>query len=38
MENPTKLQVLRYFNGTTEFGIFYLKGGDDEFVSYTRVG
>ena len=41
MENPTELhlqaakKVLRYLKGTTRFGIFYRKGGDDEFVAYT---
>ncbi|RVW80052.1 Retrovirus-related Pol polyprotein from transposon TNT 1-94 [Vitis vinifera] len=42
MENPTELhlqaakRVLRYLQGTTEFGIFYRKGGDDELVTYTN--
>jgi len=41
MENPTKLhlqaakRVLRYLQGTTNFGIFYKKGGDDDLVAYT---
>ncbi|KAA3465200.1 Retrovirus-related Pol polyprotein from transposon TNT 1-94 [Gossypium australe] len=41
MVNPTKqhLQVvkraLRYLKGTTKFGIFYKKGGEDELVAYT---
>ena len=41
MENPTELhlqvakRVLRYLTGTTGFGIFYKKGGDDELVAYT---
>ena len=41
MENPTELhlqaakRVLRYLKGTTGFGIFYKKGGDDELVAYT---
>ena len=41
MENPTELhllaakRVLRYLKGTTEFGIFYKKRGDDELVAYT---
>lgn len=41
MENPTELhlqvakRVLRYLKGTTEFGIFYKNGGDDELVAYT---
>lgn len=41
MENPTKLhlqaakRVLRYLQGTTDFGIFYKKGGDDELVAYS---
>ncbi|KAH7571430.1 hypothetical protein JRO89_XS04G0051400 [Xanthoceras sorbifolium] len=41
MENPTELylqvakRVLRYLQGTTGFGIFYKKGGDDELVAYT---
>nr|KYP33371.1 Retrovirus-related Pol polyprotein from transposon TNT 1-94 [Cajanus cajan] len=28
-------QVLRYLKGTTEFGIFYRKGGDNELLAYT---
>ena len=41
MENPTELhlqaakRVLRYLKGTTGFGIFYKKGGEDELVAYT---
>ena len=41
MENPTEMHLqvakraLRYLKGTTEFGIFYKKGGDEEFVAYT---
>ena len=41
MENPTELhlqaakRVLRYLKGTTGFGIFYKKGGDDKLVAYT---
>ncbi|RVW99454.1 Retrovirus-related Pol polyprotein from transposon TNT 1-94 [Vitis vinifera] len=41
MENPSELhlqaakRVLRYLKGTTEFGIFYKKGGDDELAAYT---
>ncbi|RVW19213.1 Retrovirus-related Pol polyprotein from transposon TNT 1-94 [Vitis vinifera] len=41
MENPTELhlqaakRVLRYLKGTTEFGIFYKKRGDDELAAYT---
>ena len=41
MENPTELhllaakRVLRYLKGTTEFGIFYKKGGNKEFLAYT---
>ena len=41
MENPIELhlqaakRVLRYLQGTIEFGIFYSKGGDDELVTYT---
>ena len=41
MKNPTELhlqvakRVLRYLKGTTEYGIFYNKGGDDELVAYT---
>jgi len=41
MENPIELhlhiakRVLRYLKGTTDFGIFYRKGGDDELVPYT---
>ncbi|XP_057969365.1 secreted RxLR effector protein 161-like [Malania oleifera] len=42
MENPTELhlqaakRVLRYLKGTTGFGIFYKKGGDNELVAYTN--
>lgn len=41
MENPTQLhlqaakRVLRYLKGTTDFGIFYRKGGDDELIGYS---
>ncbi|KAF5459331.1 hypothetical protein F2P56_023287 [Juglans regia] len=41
MENLTELHpqvtksVLRYLKGTTDFGIFYRKGGDGELVAYT---
>lgn len=41
MENPTEQhlqvakKVLRYLKGTTEYGIFYRKGSDDELVAYT---
>ena len=41
MENLTELhlqaakRVLRYLKGTIGFGIFYRKGGDDDFVAYT---
>ena len=28
--------MLRYLKGTTEFGIFYKKGGDDELAAYTN--
>ncbi|KAL2585495.1 hypothetical protein AAZV13_13G001300 [Glycine max] len=41
MENPTELhllaakRVLRYLKGTTEFGIFYKKGGNKELLAYT---
>jgi len=41
MENPTELhlqiekRVLRYLKGTTDLGIFYRNGGDDELVTYT---
>jgi len=41
MENPTKLhlmptkQVLRYLNGTNEFGILYKKGRNNELIAYT---
>ena len=41
MENPTELhllaakRVLRYLKGTTEFGIFNKKRGDDELAAYT---
>lgn len=42
MENPTELhllvakKVLRYLKGTTEFGIFYKKGGNEELLAYTN--
>lgn len=41
MENPTQLhlqlakRVLRYLQGTTEYGIFYKKGGNDDLIAYT---
>ena len=41
MENPTEMHLqvakraLRYLKGTTDFGIFYKKGGDEELVAYT---
>ncbi|XP_052176613.1 secreted RxLR effector protein 161-like [Diospyros lotus] len=41
MAQPTKLhllaakRVLRYLRGTTNFGIFYKKGGNKELVAYT---
>jgi len=41
MENPTELhlvatkRVLRYLKGTTEFEIFYKKGGNQELFGYT---
>ena len=41
MENPTEMHLqvakraLRYLKGTTNFGIFYKKGGDEELVAYT---
>lgn len=41
IENPTQLhlqaakRVLRYLKGTTDFGIFYRKGGDDELIGYS---
>lgn len=41
MEKPTQLhlqlakRVLRYLRGTTEFGIFYKKGGSDKLKAYT---
>jgi len=41
MENPTELhlqatkRVMRYLKGTTGLGIFYRKGGDDNFFAYT---
>ena len=41
MENPTQLhlqlakRVLRYIQGTIEFGIFYKKGGSDKLIAYT---
>ncbi|XP_016670018.1 uncharacterized mitochondrial protein AtMg00810-like [Gossypium hirsutum] len=28
-------RALRYLKGTTKFGIFYKKGGEDELVAYT---
>ncbi|XP_058782874.1 secreted RxLR effector protein 161-like [Vicia villosa] len=40
MENPTELhlqmakRVLRYLRGTVEFGIFYIKEGNNELVTY----
>ncbi|RDX93350.1 hypothetical protein CR513_24401, partial [Mucuna pruriens] len=40
MENPIELhllvakRVLRYLKGTTEFGIFYKKGGNKELLAY----
>lgn len=43
MENPTELhlqaakKVLRYLKGTTGFGIFYKKGGDDG-IFFERGG
>lgn len=41
MECPTELhfqaakRVLRYVKGTSNFGIFYKKGGDEKLVAYT---
>ncbi|KAJ8747665.1 hypothetical protein K2173_012529 [Erythroxylum novogranatense] len=41
MENPTEehlqaaKRVLRYIRGTTDFGVFYSKGGGDELIAYT---
>ena len=41
MENPTELhllaakRLLRYLRGTTEFRIFYMKGGNKELLAYT---
>ncbi|KAH7533510.1 hypothetical protein FEM48_Zijuj04G0138600 [Ziziphus jujuba var. spinosa] len=41
MENPTELhlqaakRVIRYLKVTTNFGIFYKKGGDDNLVTYV---
>lgn len=41
MGKPTELhfqavkRVLRYLNGTTDFGIFYKKGGSKSLVGYT---
>ena len=41
MENPTEMHLqvtkraLRYLKGTTDFGIFYKKEGDEELVAYT---
>ncbi|KAL6347276.1 hypothetical protein AAG906_013712 [Vitis piasezkii] len=32
---PAAKRVLRYLKGTTEFGILYKKGGDDELAAYT---
>ena len=43
MENITEQhfqeakRVLRHLKGTTERGIFYRKGGDDEFVASSRA-
>jgi len=42
MENPTKLhllaakRVLRYLKGTSDFGIFYKRGGNNELLAYTN--
>lgn len=41
MEKPTQLhlqlakRVLRYLQGTTEYGIFYKKGGNEGLIAYT---
>ncbi|KAA3470481.1 Retrovirus-related Pol polyprotein from transposon TNT 1-94 [Gossypium australe] len=41
MANPTQLhfaaakRVLRYLKGTTDYGVFYKKGGASEMVAYT---
>jgi len=41
MEQPTELhlqvvkRVLRYLKGTSDFGIFYKKGGSDDLVAYA---
>ncbi|XP_048228615.1 secreted RxLR effector protein 161-like [Ricinus communis] len=41
MEQPTELhfqvakRVLRYIKGTSEFGIFYKRGGDAELIAFT---
>ena len=43
MENPTELHlpttkwVLHYLKETFGLGIFYRKGGDDDFVAYTVI-
>ena len=29
-------RVLRYLNGTSDFGIFYKKGGSDDLVAYAN--
>jgi hypothetical protein len=31
----TAKRVLRYLKGTTNFGIFYKKGGSDELITFT---
>lgn len=41
LEHPTQLhlhlakRVLGYIQGTTEFGIFYKKGGSDKLIAYS---
>ncbi|XP_037497309.1 uncharacterized protein LOC119371385 [Jatropha curcas] len=41
MDSPTQLhfqaakRVLRYLKGTTDLGIFYKKGGDNELIAYA---
>nr|KYP44456.1 Retrovirus-related Pol polyprotein from transposon TNT 1-94 [Cajanus cajan] len=42
MSQPTQIhmqvakRVLRYLQGTVDFGIFYKKGGDEELLAYTN--
>ena len=41
IENPIEMhlqvvkQALRYLKGTTDYGIFYKKGGDEKLIAYT---